>query len=109
MSKRTKQRLSLEEILQSTSEVLFPDKMGKRRVRVNSRDVMGDTPLHVMALRQDRYAVQILLYAGAKANAQGDMSETPLHVAVSRGDKHIVEMLLKAGADPDIKCEFADS
>ena len=104
-----KRRRSLEEILQSTSDALFPAQLGKKKVKVNSRDVEGDTPLHVMALRQDRHAVAVLIQAGAKVNAVGDMGETPLHVAVSRGDLVITESLLRAGANPDIRCEFGDT
>jgi len=80
---------SLAEVLQSTSDVLFPDEMGERVVAVDSRDVCGDTPLHVMTWRSDRHAVKLLIEAGADIDAIGDMSETPLHIATRKGDEEI--------------------
>jgi uncharacterized protein len=70
----------LEEVLMSTSDVLFPAELGERRVEVSSRDVDGDTPLHVMAWRDDVVGAEILLAAGADVDAVGDMGTTPLHV-----------------------------
>jgi uncharacterized protein len=104
-----KKRRSLDEILQSTSDVLFPDEMGERVVAVDSRDVCGDTPLHVMTWRSDRHAVKLLIEAGADIDAIGDMSETPLHIATRKGDAEIVEMLLAAGAATDIRSEFNET
>lgn len=109
MSKKPKKRRSLEEILQSMSESLFPDQMGVKKVKVNSKDCMGDTPLHVMALRSDRYGVEVLIENGADINAVGDMTETPLHVAIRKGDLFIVEALLKAGSKTDIRSEFNET
>ena len=79
-----KQRSSLEEILASTSDTLFPAELGEAPVAIDSADCDGDTPLHVMVWRKDRYAVDLLIEAGANVNAVGDMSETPLHVAVGQ-------------------------
>ena len=91
---------SLDEMLQSTSDVLFPAEMGKHIVTLDSRDVDGDTPLHVMTWRGDRVAVRALIEAGAEIDAVGDMGQTPLHVAVMRDDEFLVEVFLLAGADP---------
>ena len=104
-----KKRRSLDEVLQSTSDVLFPAEMGERVVAVNSRDVCGDTPLHVMAWRSDRHAVKLLIESGADIDAIGDMSETPLHIATRKGDKEIVDMLLAAGATTEIRSEFNET
>ncbi|WP_211315749.1 ankyrin repeat domain-containing protein [Isoalcanivorax indicus] len=109
MAKRSKQRMTLEEILQATSDSLFPAERGKRLVAVNSTDVDGDTPLHVMAVRGDSFACQALVDAGADVNAIGDMGQTPLHVAISRGYIEIVELLLRAGARTDIQSEFGET
>jgi ankyrin repeat protein len=96
----------LAEVLASTSGVLFPAKMGRKRVRVNSVGCSNDTPLHVMAWREDSEAIKLLVDAGANVNAIGDMSETPLHVAVKKGSLEIVETLLAAGARTDLRSEF---
>ena len=101
-----KQRRSLEEILQSTSDVIFPAELGERLVAIDSCDACGDTPLHVMVWRSDRYAVKLLLESGADVNAIGDMSETPLHVAIRRGDLEVAETLLSGGAKLDLRSEF---
>ena len=106
MSKKAKTRQSLEEILASCSDSLFPAEMGDAEVRIDRRDVEGDTPLHVMVWRGDTYAALLLIEAGADVNAVGDMSETPLHVAVSKENERVVEALLNAGANPNLVSEF---
>ena len=100
---------ALEDILQSTSETLFPADLGERRVSLNSRDCDGDTPLHVMLWRRDYEAVLALIAAGAPVNAVGDMGETPLHVAITKRNTHVISALLAAGSDPRIRCEFGDT
>jgi ankyrin repeat protein len=104
-----KRRRSVDEILQSTSDVLFPDALGERVVDIGSKDVDGDTPLHVMAWRADHYAVELLIEAGATIVAVGDMGQTPFHVAVMREDERLAALLLRAGADANIRSEFGDT
>ena len=100
---------TLDEVLQSTSDVLFPADLGERRVAIDSHDSDGDTPLHVMAWRNDLEAVELLVGAGADVNAIGDMGETPLHVAISKENFEMVKALLKAGARDDIRSEFGST
>ena len=100
---------TLDEILRSTSETLFPAELGNAPVGITSRDCGGDTPLHVVVWRNDESATQQLLEAGADPNAVGDIGETPLHVAVRARSMAIARLLLLSGADPDIRCEFGDS
>lgn len=109
MAKRPKTRQSLAEILASCSDTLFPDKMGKAPVQINTKDCMGDTPLHVMLWRGDTYGALCLIEAGAAPNAVGDMSETPLHIAVRKGNVQVAERLLATGANADIVSEFGQS
>ena len=109
MAKRGKQRESLEEILQSVSETLFPQELGKATVTIDSADVEGDTPLHVLAGRGNDYGIRLLIEAGADVNAVGDMGETPLHIAVRKGSTKAVGALLEAGADPNVVSEFDQS
>jgi ankyrin repeat protein len=96
----------LNEILQSTADVLFPEILEGAKVEVTSRSPDGDTPLHVMTWREDVEGVKVLLKAGADPNAIGDMSETPLHVACRVASPAIVEALLAAGARADLRGEF---
>jgi ankyrin repeat protein len=106
---KTRDQRTLEEILQSTSDVLFPAELGDRQVSLDSTDCDGDTPLHVLVWRKDRHAVDVLIAAGADVNAVGDMGETPLHVAVAQGDEAIIRSLLRAGARTDIRSEFGQT
>jgi ankyrin repeat protein len=100
---------TLEDILQSTSDSLFPADMGRRPVFIDSRSSDGDTPLHVLLGRKDVGGAKALLEAGADPNAVGDMGETPLHVAIRHGALAVIETLLAAGANPDIRSEFGDT
>ncbi len=109
MSKKLKSRETLDQLLLSCSETLFPAEMGEAPVHIASRASDGDTPLHVMLWQENTYGALLLIEAGADLNAVGDMSETPLHVAVSRGNIVVVEALLKSGANPAAKSEFGKS
>ncbi len=106
MPRREKKRATLEEILASTSDALFPADLGKRAVSLSSQDCDGDTPLHVMVWRKDAYAVKVLVDAGANIDAPGDMGETPLHIAVSQKCPEVIQILLDAGAKTNIRSEF---
>lgn len=97
---------TLDEVLQSASDVLFPEDLGERPVAITSRSSNGDTPLHVMTWRNDLEAVEILISAGADVDAVGDMGETPLHIAARGGNVAIATALLKAGARDDIRSEW---
>lgn len=100
---------TLDEILASCSNTLFPAQIGRAPVQLDSVASDGDTPLHVMLWRDDTEAVLMLLKAGAKVNVLGDMSETPLHIAVKRHNPIAAEALLKAGANPDAMSEFGET
>ena len=106
---KPKERQSLDEILQSVSDVLFPDKLGKEKVDVNSKDFDGDTPLHILISRGNNYGAELLIESGANINAVGDMGETPLHVAITRKNIKAIQMLVESGAVTNIKSEFNET
>ena len=97
---------TLEEVLQSTSDCLYPAEMGKRIVNLASADCDGDTALHVLIWRSDTSGAILLIESGANVNAIGDMGETPLHVALRKDDRAVVRALIAAGAKTDILSEF---
>lgn len=100
---------TLHEVLQSTSSALFPAALGAEPVRVDSTDVDGDTPLHVILRRGDTEGALLLIAHGAPVNAVGDMGETPLHVAIARANQQAIDALLAAGARTDIISEFGET
>ena len=104
-----KPRRTLEDLLASVSEVLYPAELGRMPIAVNSTDPDGDTPMHVMAWRKDFYGVRTLVEAGADINAVGDMGQTPLHVAVSQSSPEIAAFLLEQRARTDIVSEFGET
>ena len=106
MAKKVKTRETLEQMLASCSDSLFPDQMGQAPVTLESRSVDGDMALHVMVWRDNTYGACAFIDAGADVNAVGDMSETPLHVAVRKGNLEIVRALLEAGAHRFAMSEF---
>lgn len=109
MGRKPKARESLEALLQSTSLALFPEQDGRARVSIDSVDVCGDTPLHVLLQRGNDYGCRVLIEAGAEVNAVGDLGYTPLHVAVMKGNEDMIALLLAAGARSDLPCEFGET
>lgn len=65
----------------------------------------GETPLHVLAKRQNASTavLDLLLAHGAPVNAMDHFGYTPLHEAALNGDAHVVGKLLSKGADPNMK------
>ena len=99
---------SLTEVLQSISDVMFPADP-ERCPLIDSVGYDGDSPLHVLAWRNDLEGVQVLVEAGANVNAVGEMDETPLHIAVTQQNVLMTKALLQAGARDDVRCDFGDS
>jgi uncharacterized protein len=100
---------SVDDVLASTSDVLFPAGLGRQPVTVASRASDGDTPLHVVVWRNDVQGARLLLSAGADVNARGDMGYTPLHIAVSQRNVAMAELLLGAKARADLVSEIGDT
>jgi len=100
---------TLEDVLQSTSDCLYPAELGERAVTLDSTDCDGDTALHVLIWRTDTSGALLLIESGANVNAIGDMGETPLHIAIRKENQALVRALIAAGAETDIVSEFGST
>lgn len=80
----------------------LPEFADFKEITVNTKSSLGDTPLHVAAIRGDISALQALLDVGADVNAQGEHQYTPLHEAVEQGHVKAVRTLLAANARKDL-------
>ena len=74
------------------------DKIGP-----HTRSRVGDTPLHIAAIRGDVQAADLLLDARADIDAQGETGYTALHYAVSQCHPDVVRLLLERGADKKVR------
>jgi uncharacterized protein len=68
---------------------------------VNARSLDGSTALLWAAHWNDLGTAELLVRAGADANAANDFRMTPLSQACTNGSAEFVVLLLKAGANPD--------
>ena len=73
----------------------------EERVDPNQRQADGATALHWAAYWNDLATAELLLRAGAAADAENDLGVTPLSLACMNGAPRMVGALLGAGADPD--------
>jgi ankyrin repeat protein len=98
----------MQELLRTLSNVMFPAEPDTP-VRIDSVGYDGETPLHILAWRDDLCGVQLLVAAGADVNAIGEMGETPLHAAIHQGNTAMIQTMLRAGARTDIKSELGET
>ena len=73
----------------------------QKRADVNLAEPDGTTALYWAAERNDLEIAELLIRAGANANARTRYGATPLTMASLNGNATLIEMLLKAGADPN--------
>ncbi len=66
---------------------------------VNSKDMMGDNPLHAAAMNGQKEIAELLIAEGAEVNAKGKPGRTPLHWAAYDNHKETVVLLIGKGAD----------
>ena len=74
----------------------------RNKVDVNQPQGDGATALHWAAHWNDLELANLLLGAGARANAANEHRVTPLALACLNGSAAMVKVLLEAGADPNI-------
>jgi ankyrin repeat protein len=66
---------------------------------VNARDKLGETPLHVAAVRGYQETSSPLIANGADINARNEDGVTPLHASALAGHKETIALLITKGAD----------
>ncbi len=71
-----------------------------RKADVNAPQVDGTTALHWAVERDDVELAELLLTAGARANARTREGVTPLQLAAINGSARMLGRLIKSGADP---------
>ena len=98
---------SLQEFLDEIREL--PDLLGVEFAGVHTRGVLGDTPLHVAAIRGDARMVGLLLDAGAEIDAHGEYGHTPLHEAIGQMHIEVVRLLLARGASRTVTNDWGQS
>lgn len=67
--------------------------------RINSKDDVGRTALHLAVKSENLVAVQQLISATADIELADESDRTPLHYAVQTGNLDTLEALISAGAD----------
>ena len=70
MAKRPKKRRSVDAVLQSLGEWLYPDRLTPQKIHLHSRAKDGDTPLHAAVFEGNAALVEALLEAGADQRAR---------------------------------------
>ena len=74
-----------------------------QRIDINVRSDDGSTALLWTAHWSDTDTADLLLRAGADANAANDFRMTPLSQACTNGNASLVRLLLKSGANPNTR------
>ncbi len=72
-------------------------------MHVNSKSIMGITPLMLAAQEDYIEGIELLFKNGAHPDIQDHKGQTALHHAAQHNKKLSIEVLLKNGADPMIK------
>ncbi len=75
----------------------------QQRIDVNAQQGDGSTALHYAAYNDNLAIAQMLIRAGARADAANDLGSTPLHLACNNGSAAMVGLLLAAKANPNSK------
>ena len=74
--------------------------------KINIKNEIGFTPLHVAADNGQLAIAKILLKNGANVNDQNKYESTPLHLSAFKGDAEMVQLLLENGARKETKESF---
>ncbi|XP_055335151.1 85/88 kDa calcium-independent phospholipase A2-like [Paramacrobiotus metropolitanus] len=78
-------------------------------VNVESRNDLGETPLHLMVMRSRLDCAIVLFSHGAKIDVVDYKGNTPLHTAVFYGSLDIVKAMVVFGSDMTIPNKMGDT
>ena len=83
-------------------------RAGAGGVRLNARDLDGDTALIYAVGNLHKQCINILIQAGADVNIANNVNATPLHMIACMDDGHedILDNIIKAGADIEMEDDF---
>jgi ankyrin repeat protein len=70
---------------------------------VNAKDKLGETPLHIAAVRGYNEITSLLIDEGVNVNTRNKRGLTPLHTAAWSGHKETVALLIAKGANINAK------
>lgn len=73
------------------------------RARIDTRNQLGNTPLHEAGAFNGPEIVNLLLTRGADINARNNQQNTPLHVAAALNGPEVIKLLMNNGADIHLK------
>lgn len=76
---------------------------------VNTKNYIGETPLHIASKTGDLAVLNYLLKNKAFVNSKNKTGETPLFYAVAVQNRDVISLLLKSGACLDCKSTFGDT
>lgn len=75
-----------------------------RKEPVNMMDNAGLTPLHWAAIKNNPFAIELLVKHGAQLDCPGTrLNITPLHLAAIRNARSAAEKLIELGANPNVE------
>ena len=92
-----------EQITVAATVIDVISTLAEKGLDLNSRDTLGETPLHIVgAIPGQEAIIEVLVARGARVDRQNLARQTALHKAVLLPDIVNVMTLVKAGADVNV-------
>jgi len=98
-------KLSLSEAVKLNDLPRIKELLEEEGADVNATDELGESPLHIAAVRGFLQAAEMLVAKAADVNAGDVRGLTPLHAAAWSGSNEIVALLIDKGADINARDE----